>query len=56
MNDEFIHMVVEMDRMSFDNAICLSGVEEGTRKEDFIKIMAMANAGTKVEVLIKKWR
>jgi len=47
-----IHFIAEMDRMSFDNAICLSGIEEGSRKEDFIKIMGIANVGTKVNVSI----
>ena len=49
---EQVHFIAEMDRMSFDNAICLSGIEEGSRKEDFIKIMALANIGKKVNVTI----
>lgn len=47
-----LHFIAEMDRMSFDNAICLSGIEEGSRKEDFIKIMALANIGKKANVTI----
>ena len=49
---DIIHFIAELDRMSFDNAICLSGIEEGSRKEDFVRIMGLANVGTKVNVSI----